>query len=115
MHAWPSAHFRPGQHFMDARFKLPTVDGSEERSVKIFRFVRASDALQHALPYWHQYFGSISAELESILEGTFTVAKNGLPLKPIFQSNHPSWENNEYAQEVLLQVLAEWFNAGSLK
>ena len=113
--AWPRARFRPGRHFMDARFKLPTVDDSEERRVKIFRTVRASDALQHAIPFWHRYFGSISAELESILEGTFTVTKNGLPLQPIFQRNHPSWENDEYAQEVLLQVLAEWFNAGSLE
>jgi hypothetical protein len=68
---------------MDARFRLPSVDGGEERRNKIYRTVRASDALQHALPYWHRYFGSISAELESILEGTFTVAKNGLPLQPI--------------------------------
>jgi hypothetical protein len=36
-------------------------------------------------------------------------------LQPLFQRNHPSWENDEYAQEVLLQVLAEWFNAGSLE
>ncbi len=56
MDAWPTARFRPGRHFMDARFKLPVVDGSEERSVKIFRTVRASVALQHAVPYWRRYF-----------------------------------------------------------
>ncbi len=77
--------------------------------------VRASDALQHAVPFWHRYFGSISAELESILEGRFTVAKIGLPVQPIFQRNYPSWEDNDRAQEVLLPVLAEWFNAGSLE
>ncbi len=42
-----------------------------------------------------------------------TVAKNGLPVRPIFQRNHPSWEDDDRAQEVLLPVLAEWFNAGS--
>jgi hypothetical protein len=29
--------------------------------------------------------------------------------------NHPSWENNAEAQEVLILVLSEWFNAGSLE
>jgi hypothetical protein len=111
---WPNARFRPGKRLMDARFRLPTVNDDEGRRVKIFKTVRASDALQHAVPFWHRYFGSISAELESILEGRFTVAKNGLPVQPIFQRNHPSWEDNDRAQEVLLPVLAEWFNAGSL-
>jgi hypothetical protein len=69
------------------------VDSSEERCFNIFRTFRARDALQLAVSYQHRYFGSISAELESILEGQFTVAKNGLPLQPIFQRNHPSWEN----------------------
>jgi hypothetical protein len=78
-----------------------------------FSTVRASDGLQHAAPYWHGYFGSISAELESILEGHFTVTKNGLPVLPIFQQHHPSWEDNEEAQRVLILVLSEWFTAGS--
>ncbi|MFN9982944.1 MAG: hypothetical protein ACK53Y_23650, partial [bacterium] len=103
--------FRPGKHLMDARFRLPMVNDDEGRRVKIFKTVRASDALQHAVPFWHRYFGSLSAELESILEGRFTVAKTGLPVHPIFQRNHPSWEDNDEAQKVLSPVLAEWFNA----
>ena len=115
-HAWPAARFRTGRsHFMDERFRLPIVAGGEDRRVKIFRTVRASDGLKHAIPYWHRYFGSISAELEAILEGTFCVAKNGLPLRPIFQRNHPSWEEDEYAQRVLILVLSEWLTAGSLE
>ena len=43
------------------------------------------------------------------------MAKNGLPIRPIFQRNHPSSEDDDRAQEVLLPVLAEWFNAGSLE
>jgi hypothetical protein len=108
---------------MDDRFGLQAlplqgqapVDGSRDRRVKIFKTVGASDSLQHAKPYWHRYFGSISAELETILDGHFTVAKDGLPLRPIFQRNHKSWEDDPYAQEVLMRVLAEWFNAGSLE
>jgi hypothetical protein len=104
---------------MDNRFSLPAVDNPDSRltASKIFRTVRASDGLQHAAPHWHLYFGTISAELESILDGHFTVpvAKNGLPDRPIFQRNHPSWEDNAEAQEVLISVLSEWFNAGSLE
>jgi hypothetical protein len=53
------------------------------------------------------------------------VAKNGLPVRPIiFLRIHPSWEESERrrAQEVIVLVfavivlvLAEWFNAGSLE
>jgi hypothetical protein len=100
---------------MDCRFRLPAVDNPDDRSCKIFRTVLASDGLQHAAPYWHSYFGTISADLESILHGYFTVAKNGLPVRPIFQRNHPSWEDNAEAQKVLISVLSEWFNAGSLE
>jgi hypothetical protein len=120
---WPLARFRPGRHFMDDRFSLEALplqgqaptDGSRDRRVKIFKTVRASDSLQHAKPFWHRYFGSISAELETILDGHFTVAKDGLPLRPIFQRNHKSWEDDPYAQTVLMRVLAEWHNAGSLE
>jgi hypothetical protein len=91
---------------MDARFRLSMVNGDEGRHVKIFKTVRASDGLQHAVPFWHSYFGSLSAELESILEGRFTVAKNGLPVRPMFQRNHPGWEDDDKAQEVLLPALA---------
>jgi hypothetical protein len=43
------------------------------------------------------------------------VAENVLPVRLIFQRNHPSWENNAEAQEVLILVLSEWLNAGSLE
>ena len=88
-HGWPTARFLPGRHFMDERFQLPVVDGGEGRRVQIPRTVRASDGLQHAVPFWHRYFGSISAELECILEGRFTVAKNGLPVRPIIPAKSP--------------------------
>jgi hypothetical protein len=38
-----------------------------------FKTVRASDGLQHAKPFWHRYFGSLSAKLETILDGCFTL------------------------------------------
>ena len=110
---WPKARFRQGRHFMDERFRLEAVD--DTRKVKVFRTVRASDGLQHAKPFWYRYFGDLSAELETILDGTFTVAKNSLPMRPIFQRNHPSWEEDAYAQEVLSLVISQWFNAGSLE
>ena len=100
---------------MDDRFRLKAVDDSVEPKFKVFRTVRASDGLQHAKPFWHRYFGTLSAELETILDGTFTVAKNGLQLRPIFQRNHPRWETDEYAQQVLATVMTQCFNAGSLE
>jgi hypothetical protein len=108
--AWPRARFRHSKNFMPARYALEAVD--DTRPVKIFKTVRASDGLQHAKPFWQRYFGSLSAELETILDGCFTVAKNGLPMRPIFQRNHPSWENDELAQRVLAAVIAQWYNAG---
>ena len=57
----------------------------------------------------------LSAELESILDGCFMVAKNGLPIRPIFLRNHPSWETDELAQRVLAVVIAQWYNAGALE
>mmetsp|Transcript_41001 Transcript_41001/g.85559 ORF Transcript_41001/g.85559 Transcript_41001/m.85559 type:complete len:1077 (-) Transcript_41001:1365-4595(-) len=115
--AWPRARFRHGscRHFMSERFRLQAVDDTRPDKFKVFRTVRASDGLQHAKPFWYRYFGDISAELETILDGTFTVAKNGLPLRPIFQRNHPSWEDDAYAQRVLMPVVTEWHNAGSLE
>jgi len=73
---WPQARFLPGRHLMDENFNLaelplhgpPPADGEKDRRVKIFKTVRASDSLQHAKPYWHHYFGSISVELETILD-----------------------------------------------
>ena len=107
---------------MDERFRIKEVPmeslppkAGKDRQVKIFKTVLASDALQHANPFWHRYFGSISAELETILDGLFTAAEKGLPLRPIFQRNHQSWENDELAQQVPMQVLADWFVAGSLE
>ena len=115
--AWPRARFRHTlcRHFMSARFQLKAVDDTQPQKFKVFRTIRASDGLQHAKPFWHRYFGTLAAELETILDGTFTVAKNGLPLRPIFQRNHPSWEDDAYAQEVLIPVITEWHNAGSLE
>ena len=83
--AWPKARFRHSacRHFMSERFRLQAVDDSQPNKFKVFRTVRASDGLQHAKPFWYRYFGNIAAELETILDGTFTVAKNGLPLRPI--------------------------------
>jgi hypothetical protein len=70
---WPRARFRLGRHFMDERFIIDSVpmapwlaDAGKDRREKTFKTVRASDALQHAKPFWHRYFGSISAELETI-------------------------------------------------
>ena len=36
-------------------------------------------------------------------------------MRPIFQRNHPSWENDAYAQDMLIQVIMQWFNAGLLE
>jgi hypothetical protein len=60
---------------MDSRFSLPAIDCHDGRPCKTFRTVLASDGLQRAVPYWHLYFCSISAKLESILDGNLTVAK----------------------------------------
>ena len=75
--AWPKARFRHGtcRHFMSERFRLQAVDEAQPNKFKVFRTVRASDGLQHAKPFWHRYFGDLSAELETILDGTFTVAQ----------------------------------------
>jgi hypothetical protein len=86
-HAWPKARFGNGRsHFMGKEFQLPFASevGSAESPAKIFKTVRVSDGLKPAIPFWHRYFGSIAPELKAILEGTFCVAKKGLPLLPIF-------------------------------
>ena len=36
-------------------------------------------------------------------------------LLPIFQRNHPSWENDAFTQQALIPVIIEWHNAGSLE
>ncbi len=84
--AWPEARFREGKHFMDKRFRLPRVEGS----TSVFQTTAGSDGLYWARPMWHRYFGnSVSGVLESILDGTYTVAKNGLPTRPIFRGITP--------------------------
>ena len=65
---WPKARFRHGKHFMDSRFRLEAVDDTVQQKFKVFKTVRASDGLQHAKPFWYQYFGDLSAELETILD-----------------------------------------------
>ena len=55
---------------------LEAVD--DTRKVKVFRTVRASDGLQRAKLFWYHFLGDLSSELETILDGTCTVAKNGL-------------------------------------
>ena len=70
----------------------------------------------------------MAGELEVIIEGIFCVAKEGLPLKPIFMRNHPSFEQNEdrviledgverryHAKDVLLKVITKWFDSGVLE
>ncbi len=103
---------------MGEEFQLPvaTVVGSAERPVKIFKTGWASDGLKLAVPFWHRCFGSLAPGLETILEGTFCMAKSGLPLLPIFQRYHQSWEDDKYVrEEVLIPVLSEWLMAGSLE
>jgi hypothetical protein len=117
-HAWPKARFRNGRsHFMGKEFQLPVagVVGSAERPVKYSRPCEQATGSSLPSPFWHRYFGSLAPELEAILEGTFCVAKSGLPLLPIFQRNHPSWEDDEYARGVLIPVLSAWLMAGSLE
>ena len=110
--AWPAARFRAGRHFMDACFQLPFAEGS----TTVFQTTAASDGLYWAKPHWFRYFGNdVSGELEAILDGTFCVAKNGLPLKPIFQKNHPSYLNNPVAQEILIKIVTGWFDSGVLE
>ena len=51
----------------------PRSGGRQLTWGKKFKTVRASDGLQHAKPFWHRYFGSLSAKLETILDGCFTL------------------------------------------
>jgi hypothetical protein len=53
--------------------------------------------------------------LEAIIDGVFCVAKEGLPLRPIFMRNYPSLEEKPEAFEVLIQILTTWFDAGTLE
>ena len=78
---WPAARFREGRHFMDERFRLPLAEGS----TTVFQTTAASDGLYWAEPAWYRYFGDdVAGESAAIIDGTFSVAKDGLPLKPIF-------------------------------
>ena len=110
--AWPKARFRSGRHLMDERFRLPEVELA--RRPAVFQTVKSSDGLTWAKPFWYKYFGnSLAAELETILDGHFCIAKDGLPLRPIFMRNHPSLEDDPLAQKALFRVLAAWLDAGS--
>jgi len=57
----------------------------------------------------------VAGELEAIIDGHFCVAKTGLPLQPIFKRNHASFENNPAAKRVLLKIITQWFDAGTLE
>jgi hypothetical protein len=109
---WPAARFREGRHFMDDRFMLPLAEGS----TTVFQTTASSDGLAWAKPHWYRYFGDgVAGELEAIIDGHFCVAKTGLPLQPIFKRNHASFENNPAAKRVLLKIITQWFDAGTLE
>ena len=109
---WPAARFREGRHFMDDRFMLPLAEGS----TTVFQTTASSDGLAWAKPHWYRYFGDgVAGELEAIIDGHFCVAKIGLPLQPIFKRNHDSFENNPAAKKVLLKIITQWFDAGTLE
>ncbi len=109
--AWPKARFRAGLHFMGKEFCLPLAEGS----LTIFQ-TEASDGLHWAKPHWYRYFGdSMAGELHAILDGNFCVAKQDLPLKPIFQKNHSSYETEPAAKAVLTQMVAGWFDSNVLE
>ena len=105
---WPDARYRPRAQFMDPRIRLPQLPNG------IFKTPESSDSLIRSKPHWYRYFGNdLAAELETILDGHYCVAKTGLPIRPIWLPNHPSW--NEAAQKTLLPVVASWLSAGSLE
>jgi hypothetical protein len=111
MQAWPTAHSGQGATSW-------TADSACQLSTTLTAaLARSSEQYVPATACSTQpRTGTVtSAEVQYILDGHFTVAKNGLPVRPIFQRNHPSWEDNAEAQEVLILVLSEWFNAGSLE
>jgi hypothetical protein len=109
---WPVGRFREGRHFMDERFALPLAEGS----TTVFQTTASSDGLAWAKPHWYRYFGGdVAGELEAIIDGHFCVAKEGLPMRPIFMRNHPSFENNPEAQRVLIKIITQWFDAGTLE
>jgi hypothetical protein len=110
--AWPKARFREGRHFMDDNFALPLAEGS----TTVFQTTAASDGLYWAKPQWFRYFGDgVAGELAAILDGTFCVAKSGMPFKPIFQKNHPTYETNPVAKKILIRVMTQWFDSGVLE
>jgi hypothetical protein len=109
---WPVGRFREGRHFMDKRFSLPLAEGS----TTVFQTKASSDGLAWAKPHWYRYFGDdVAGELETIIDGRFCVAKEGLPMRPIFMRNHPSFENNPEAQRVLIRIITQWFDSGTLE
>ncbi len=86
---WPKARFQPGSRFMDKRFRPPLVEGS----TTIFQTTASSDGLAWAKPAWYRHFGDgVAGELEAIIDSVFCIAKEGLPLRPIFMRNHSSLE-----------------------
>jgi hypothetical protein len=62
---------------MDKRFQLKWAEGS----ATVFQTIAGSDGHHWARPMWHRYFeNEVSGVLEPILDGTYTVAKDGLPM-----------------------------------
>ena len=57
----------------------------------------------------------MAGELEAIIDRCFCVAKEGVPLQPIFMRNHPSLDDNPKGLKVLIQNRTAWFDAGTLE
>ncbi len=50
-----------------------------------------------------------------VLDGHFCVAKSGFSMRPIYQRNHPSFEDNDEAKRALIPTITQWFDSGVLE
>ncbi len=50
-----------------------------------------------------------------IIVGHFCVAKSGLPMRPIYQQNYPSFEGKDEVKRALMPTVTQGFDSGVLE
>jgi hypothetical protein len=99
-------------HFLPPGCRIPPVDDREyarnlDPPYNFARRVPDKDVayITFSKEAWRRRMGTLSAELESLLDGTYCVSRTGQTFAPMFMRNHPSLD--EEALEALWPTIAK--------
>lgn len=113
--AWPEKSWHTGSHWLpeECRLELAGRPKPHQHMLK----VPSTDAayLSFGKRNWEQSLGSLSAELQTILDGNYVISKSKQIIRPGFQKNHPSWENYPDRQAKLWPEIAKMLWKGILE